>query len=906
MKQIISLALKYIRRQKFRSLLTFLCITLSVFILCSTFMYMGSTIATFRNYQIENYGSWEVDLSDIINKSAKENPIEIIKNHALVEDYYIYNMNYIYLDDIRDENNKIGLYEIALDNGKTARVNRISHSLTSGNTKLNSPDITAENYDFKSDNEVYVPEWLRDYGYKEGDTISFKITPLTGAIVEDSQEVREIADITESEISEKKVNFNGNVLDEALFYHNFLKKYTYNDMILKNETVGKSSETITAKIAGFNKERTDIFSFISETNVKFDIEKLFDKNSEIQSKSNFIPYNNVRIRIIDGVNFDDAVKQLCTDLGISENDYVSDIETSPDVFHTELLSFEFKGAYALTSILPYIILFLIIIFLAWAIARFVIDNAFEISVQERSRQFAALRIMGASKSQLLALVLTEGAFYSITALPIGFFFATTICKNIFTSLNHVGLKIFEYEANPVFIIFSIALCAVGIFISSYTSAMWASRKLSPAEAMNYGKPKRKKDIKLKIHGKTKLNRSSKGFIFHYTKKNIKRSKSRFVISTITMTIGVLMFTFCAVSGIGINQKFNSSFEKYDRYDFSTYAYDIDYIEDAEKVLSDKKVFSDYSITCYIFCSSNEVRMCKLSQNIDTTHSTADSIQLHSVDRKLYEKEYEKLTGISYDTFISSGELIGISYIETKGEENYKTAEELGFSNENVIEMNNKEYAINGIIYSNRRSADTGLIYPIENINMIINNNSNLFPNIFINATVNGEKNYNEAEKCFNELCTGANIEPMYNEYLTNTGLKAFIGTIIKAILGFLISIWLVGILSMVNSINTSVLNRCPELSMLRSVGMSKKQLFGTVVIESITFSAISTIVGTILGIISSAFFLRYGYRISIGNILGTVVAITVVSLIVNLIIAFLAALPGVNILSRNIKHNPVQ
>lgn len=41
MKHIIFLSLKYIHRQKLRTVLTFLCVTLSVFILCSFGEYIG-------------------------------------------------------------------------------------------------------------------------------------------------------------------------------------------------------------------------------------------------------------------------------------------------------------------------------------------------------------------------------------------------------------------------------------------------------------------------------------------------------------------------------------------------------------------------------------------------------------------------------------------------------------------------------------------------------------------------------------------------------------------------------------------------------------------------------------------------------------------------------------------------
>ena len=75
--------------------------------------------------------------------------------------------------------------------------------------------------------------------------------------------------------------------------------------------------------------------------------------------------------------------------------------------------------------------------------------------------------------------------------------------------------------------------------------MWASRKLSPAEALNFGKPKSKRKLRRR---KSKLNLSSRKWLRRYTKKNIKACKSRFIVATITMALGVLMFTFTALIG----------------------------------------------------------------------------------------------------------------------------------------------------------------------------------------------------------------------------------------------------------------------------------------------------------------------------------------------------------------------
>src|SRR5262249_23681068 len=57
--------------------------------------------------------------------------------------------------------------------------------------------------------------------------------------------------------------------------------------------------------------------------------------------------------------------------------------------------------------------------LAFVVAVFMVLNAFFISLGERRRQLALLRTVGASRSQVLAMVLSEAVLFGIVATLIG-------------------------------------------------------------------------------------------------------------------------------------------------------------------------------------------------------------------------------------------------------------------------------------------------------------------------------------------------------------------------------------------------------------------------------------------------------------------------------------------------------
>ena len=63
MKFLISLSLKYLGRQKLRTALTFISIVLAVFIMCFSLDALSTVLVTMKDFEINESGTWEVDLS---------------------------------------------------------------------------------------------------------------------------------------------------------------------------------------------------------------------------------------------------------------------------------------------------------------------------------------------------------------------------------------------------------------------------------------------------------------------------------------------------------------------------------------------------------------------------------------------------------------------------------------------------------------------------------------------------------------------------------------------------------------------------------------------------------------------------------------------------------------------------
>lgn len=904
MKHIISLSLKYIRRQKLRTLLTFLCVTLSVFILCSFGAYIGSTLQTVLNQCGREGGYYEACINNWLkNIDDTEEALDIIKNHIVVSDYYVSIYSGVHIGERNKEDSSITYIDFS-DGINSRKISRLSEFSNIGNDKLTGERNMS--YSISDGDGAIVPDWLEDMGYSVGDTLTFSIKSVTAEVDEDSQEVKEVrqklldefgsswvtddAGYEELDYETRHNSYRGS-LQNAFSYYGM----NFNDIPVKNEKYGEPVE-LTVKISGFEKSYVSDILMIQRTDSdSYFFNEFYEKNPEIS----YDKFLNTYIRINENIDFDEGLMILYGDLGFNEGNYYSDLPDTND----ELLFYEFRSVGAIVQMLPLLLILFVLIFFAWLVARFVIDNAFEISNQERSSQFAALRIMGASKAQISALVFTEAFFYTVTAVPIGTVAAYLLCSISFASFRKIGFQDFEFKANPYFVVGGIILCIAAIFISAYTSAMWASRKLSPAEALNFGKPNSKKKTRVR---KSKINLNSKKFLKRYTNKNIMRNKGRYIISTITMTFGVLFFTFSLMLGLYFYSEIKDEIKNNRGYDFRmsfNYTGDSDMLDDAEKTFRDREIFSDAEI--YASRTSeidiNVTSIEEFEKLYPYNIQLSDYFTVKAVDRYDFDNNMAELSGMTYDEFLESGG--GIYFISSFGQRDswlYNDGNPVPQYDEYYrpletplnMRYEHSDYDINiiGSICAGF-SNDSCIIIPIDSQ---LTEDLVLMP--YVNVRVNGQENYEEAEKIYNRFIDEYNCWDYSNMYMTCTGLSEFVGAIIKVVISFMLSIWLVGILSMVNSINTSVLNRSRELMMLRSVGMSIKQLRKTIVMESMMFSSVSSSVGIILAV--AVFF---AIMTAIGNhpvmLLSMAVGL-IVSMAVNIIIAGLAAIPGIKNLEK--------
>lgn len=933
-----------------------------MFVLNTFLVYTSSTIRSIRNAVVEENGEWEANISGVLDacangesetvKSAAE-AAEIISDHVAVDKYYLYVFDSYEFGIMQDPSGPVGFFDIELDNGYKNRVTNVFRSTRVGNLERGSHNWfdPAETKEGLAPDEIQAPKWIQDAGYEVGDTITITVTPEMGTLDENAEPMltirKKLAEMN-AESDEFYYVIDGEEVDNTARNGRRLSKMslislidTYSDMStieLKDRELS-SPVTFTAKIAAFDT------SDFGSSEIRMWLSTAFDTTVDLSPlNSSPFPFNRDNRGVCDiltnpNTPFEYNMELLLKDLGFTDKDAYDDFK---NVMHG--YGIELNTAYMLTSFrsidgigkaVPYIGAYLILLLIVWFFSRFIIDNAFEISVQERSVQFAALRVMGASKGQLATLVFTEGLFYALTALPLGMVTSALACRYVFSSLNSIGFDVLEFYASPVTLLICAALCLTGIFISTYTSAMWASRKLSPVEALNYGKPKSKKKSKRKHkEKKSKLNLSSKRFMVRYTFKNILRTKRRFLISSVAMGLGVLIFTICLQLGASLYVELREEIDLNEpRSDFYVHT-DALRIDDIEKEVMDSGYFSYVKYQCHASTYFERRELEKLGKsNLEAMSAMGSgsqfghSVNINTINKGEFEYKLESLadfnstvgedtgkTGVGLVTAevgenrptASYADVLGMSYEEFEAmgkpvlllpQRHHEDSTDYGYGYEAFSEPMTFTDAEKGIEIEIAGIAHCGynnvILMPMSYAKELLNSGMNMYANMYL--TVRDSDSYPAAKKALNSVLTES--DTVYDEFKTGTGLLEFIKTIVEIAVIFMLSIWLCGIVSMMNTINTSALNRSRELLMMRAVGMTRRQLTGTVVLESLLFSAVSAVGGTLVSVV--------GYQLIMRFVLERTefhfgVITLVISAALNVVIAFIAALPAVRTLNHSV------
>lgn len=489
----------------------------------------------------------------------------------------------------------------------------------------------------------------------------------------------------------------------------------------------------------------------------------------------------------------------------------------------------------------------------------IINNAFMLSINEKAKDYALYNSLGMTNGQIISTIIVESLLLSFLVIPIAILLSIGIVE-IFTKgfmqiLSSISYSEIVFKINldvPLLIIIGL-LCTVMVIISSVIPFLLNKSKLGIAGI--------KGNHIIKNSKKLKVNKKRKNVFMQIISSNIKRYRSKYVFSIISIVISITLLlnvgSFCKYS---VDQLYSENYEAYD-----------------------------------IYCNSNNMNISKSVNEIYGALS--------------------KIKGIEKSWWVSS-DFIGSQKIDKNGLSNEAIEvfdrEQVDELDINYLIIDDETYnsIFSNIFIKNKLSENCTLaiacfnsqttnqianIYDKENIHLTFEESSNIkvkslelqlirddYPVIFENYYIQGGINifipFNQWSKYLKEepqsikfYFNSKNPTKLYDEMIemqtqnvwdisivnyTET-LEKEVSTvkIIEAFANvFLLIVTCISLLNIINTISQTILMRKREFAIFTSIGMQDKTLRKFVLAENYFMYLFSLVVSTIFSLILSAIF----------------------------------------------------
>lgn len=520
----------------------------------------------------------------------------------------------------------------------------------------------------------------------------------------------------------------------------------------------------------------------------------------------------------------------------------------------------------------------------------VIKNTFSLSYSEKSFQLGILRCIGASKTQVVCIVVIEGIIIWLLAQPIGLalsFFMIQVVISIVSSIELEMVQDLEFiNSYGSFLIASIA-SLVTILLSTWLPAKHASN-LSPVEAVRGSalvKPFKIRKINL-----NKIIERIFGYTVLLAVKNLKRDKARYKATLISLIVSVTLF----VTVVGITAGLNYSLENYggdqsaDFYLESVHHSPKDKI-DFDNIVNELKSNDDIKSIQVVFPIEYllHIPVNQVPEGYISTYKKYFSVEkpfvndLTSSDSGVYFKEVKVLPVSrsnyntlvfkgphpTYDEFVQSDSVI-ISQRETFRKNGkmdvvqfsqYKPGDTITI----VRAIDDSRAPMSVVVAAElgevpwfaKNSSQGYIVVPEEKLVAYLNENEDLINNLYTRGSVAIRSNIQDRESLNQTLKNVTNTSfgvyngfKLLNIFEDRIDLQNIILIMKIFTYGFNFVVVFICCLNIFNTFASNIHSRKREIAVFRSIGMGMKQVFNKLITECILYSIKATFYGGILGI----------------------------------------------------------
>lgn len=469
----------------------------------------------------------------------------------------------------------------------------------------------------------------------------------------------------------------------------------------------------------------------------------------------------------------------------------------------------------------------------------VIYSIYYVSVISNIQEMGKLKALGATKKHIRRLLFTESLAQSFVGIPcgilLGYLATVFLFRMVILSGSTFGDTFWHWQAAICVIV--VVLLTVGV---SIRKPLKMASGISPVEAMRYqeptGKQKRKKSFKT-------LSVSKLSYA------NLQRNKRRTAVTILALGCSGILFLVVA------NIANNITAENYARMlmpkgDFEislNYAEDDrEYPENNLNIIQLQNPLNDDLKT--------QIMSLDGVESIDEKHTV-----LAEAENVVLETQRTEVGGISENDLLSLNKSLKrgtLDYDELVHSNGIIFTwdilfEQYGFEIGDTIQLTlydgNKKIPFTGTLMASTNSSDDTFLIADEVLQQLITETN---PASAIYITVQPEKF--ESVKAQIDTLQQENTRFMFKSYDEELGIaKQLIRTIQYTIYGLLIVIGIIGYISLINTMITSILVRKKELGILQAIGLSDKQLRQMIHREGLFFTfgtlALSLTIGNGLG-----------------------------------------------------------
>lgn len=779
------LTIKHLKQNKKRTVVTIIGIILSTALMVG----IGLLFATIRDNSIKsiekNNGSHHVLIK------VPSSKLEIIKNNKTIKTYkYKSSLGYAKIDGIENS------YKPYIEIFNASKEYLDNLELIEGRLPKNSNEIVISDSLLEGNSKLTL---------KIGDEINLNVG--------------------------KRVDSNGNILDDLSSY-----RLSY---VCKDDTCNVMEEEINEKFIPEVSNKYIIVGICKRdilepyTSPGYSAFTSSDDGNELMV---YITYNKVSDTY-------ENTEKIVANLGLNSKD-VS--------YNTSLLTLYGVSEYNnfTNSLLKIICIILFLVSIGCIV---VIYNSFAISVMERKKQFGLFSSIGTTKKQLKHTVFYEALIVGLIGIPLGILSAYVGIGIVLKIVNYLLPNVFEFPLSlvtyPIFLVIPILFMIITIFVSAYIPAKRAS-KVSPIEAI-----RQNDDIKIKAKEvKTpKFVKKLFGVEGTIAYKNMKRNRKKYRITIVSLFVSIVLFiSFSAFVNYGLESSID--YANMPEYDYiasinGNYKY-IDKINSIANQIIDSSnskkhvVFSQlgFTIDDIKYSYSEDIKKTAFYDNT----SMINYVYVVGLDNNNYD-EYIKKLGLKEKRPIVVNKYSNIEYVNnTRKAINTKIFDYVDdfyvsyHNNENGLKSE-KKYEFNNVYLAddiplgidNSTINSLTVIIDIETFNKIFEDEDN--NQIYEMIVAMSDGNYEDASKIIEENnknfinCSEFNVKEEL-KLLSNMIL------VIKILLyGFVSLVTLIGVTSVLNTINTNISLRRGEFAVLRSIGLTPKGFNKILLFESLFF-----------------------------------------------------------------------